>query len=324
MTGRITTMLALLLLAVPAAAQDGDGPDLAISAFADLLAPLHKDEAGEQFRVNQAEVDLEGVIAPRATAAMAVAYDPEAATFALAVLSAEYALADGDDFGAALMAGQFDVRFGVDWRVYASIDRRLVTAPLTTRGTHEGWNDQGVNLHLRKGAFAADAYLLNGSGAGRGNTGNPDPRPIEQAYGGRLGALLGVFEAGVSAAAFRDEADEHVMDLTGADLQATFGPLALTAEYLRQVTDCGTPYSTVNKGAYAQGIVDLDRVYGFARWDAIDCGSSGSDCTRRISLGGGYVVETGLEIRLEHEIGLRAMPNRTWLQMAVSFGSIGG
>ncbi len=285
---KTTTILTLitLLAAAPAAAQepaDEAGGGLAISAFADVQMPVEsRDEDDGRFAINQAEIDLEGAIHPKTTAAMAVAWDPETETFALAVLAAEYALVEGDEFSAAVMAGQFDVRFGVDWRVYASIDRRLVTPPLTTDGTHEGWNDQGANLNLAMGPLMADLFVLNGSGCGRG------------------------------------------VQTAKIDLQATFGPLGLRGEFIVQDVDQNTAFRTEAHGWYLQGIWDFGPGFGFARWDGLDPDADGADKPERWSLGGGWLLGDGLELRLEHEVGVSALPNRTVLQLAFSFGEIGG
>lgn len=327
---KTTTILVLLALlaAAPAAAQDAaeEAGGLAISAFADVQMPVEsRDDDDGRFNINQAEIDLEGTIHPKTTAAMAVAWDPEAETFALAVLAAEYALAEGDDFSAALMAGQFDVRFGVDWRVYASIDRRLVTAPLTTDGTHEGWNDQGVNLNLAMGSLGADLFVLNGSGCGRGvQTAKIDRTDVRRAFGGRVGGLFGAFEAGASGAACHDYDGNLVTTLLGVDLQAAFGPLALRGEYIMQDVDQNTTAATKADGWYLQGIYDFGSGFAFARWDGLDPEAEGADKPERWSLGGGWILGDGLELRLEHEVGVSALPNRTVLQLAFSFGEIGG
>lgn len=328
---KTTTILTLitLLAAAPAAAQepaDEAGGGLAISAFADVQMPVEsRDEDDGRFAINQAEIDLEGAIHPKTTAAMAVAWDPETETFALAVLAAEYALVEGDEFSAAVMAGQFDVRFGVDWRVYASIDRRLVTPPLTTDGTHEGWNDQGANLNLAMGPLMADLFVLNGSGCGRGvQTAKIDRTEVRRGFGGRVGGLLGAFEVGASGAACHDYDGNLVTTLLGVDLQAAFGPLGLRGEFIVQDVDQNTAFRTEAHGWYLQGIWDFGPGFGFARWDGLDPDADGADKPERWSLGGGWLLGDGLELRLEHEVGVSALPNRTVLQLAFSFGEIGG
>lgn len=328
----MSTAIALLLVSssaapVAAAEPEDEAGELAISAFADLQQPAAADGVtGGAFRVNQAEIDLEGCIRPQATAAMALAYDPESRGFTLAVLTATYDLTapDADGLEAALTAGQFDVPFGLDWRVYASIDRRLVTPPLLIDGTHEGWNDQGANLHLAAGPGRADLFVVNGTSCGRGvQTCKVDRGEIRHAFGGRVGAVWGPLELGTSGAVFHDEDGHVAMSLYGADLQAVWGPLALRGELVGQHVDQDSPVAALTRGWYVQGIWDLGRAFAFVRQDGVDPHAAGAPQPLRWSLGGGWKVQEGLELRLEQDLGQRDFADTTWLQLAMSFGAVG-
>jgi hypothetical protein len=315
-----------LLLAGSAPAQEGGGLD--ISAFADIIFPVSPDSlSGSQVRVNQAEIDLEGVIAEDVTAAMALAYDPDAETFALAVLAVEVPLHETESWSAALTAGQFDVPFGIDYQVYASVDRRLVHGPLFVDFTHEGWNDMGANLNLAAGGFGADVFFINGSAAGRGVV-NPakiwDRQDIKRAEGARVhyGVLEGV-EVGLSGAWFHDLADVTTMTLMGADFQAALGAFSCKGEFISNKVDRDTPFEATHEGFYLQGMYEYGQFFGVARYDKWNPGIEGAEAPERLSLGAGYVVREGLELRLEHDAGLKELDDVTWLQMVMNFGSIG-
>ena len=321
-----TTLTLIIFLAGSALAQGGGSLD--ISAFADLIFPVSAStETGTEVRVNQAEVDLEGAIAEDVTAAMALAYDPEAETFALAVLAVEMPLLTAGAWSAALTAGQFDIPFGIDYKVYASVDRRLVHGPLFVDYTHEGWNDLGVNFNLAARGFGADVFVINGSNCGRGVV-SPlkfvERLDIKRALGSRVhyGVTDGV-ELGLSGALFHDQENVLAMTLMGADFQAAFGALSFKGEYVTQTVDRTTPAEATNKGFYLQGMYEFGKFFGVARYDGWSPDLEGSLSPERVSLGIGYVVREGLEVRLEHDAGLRDLEDETWLQMVMNFGSVG-
>ena len=320
-------LLSLVLAAVPVVAQPPAGLD--ISAFADLVFPVSPgDSVSTDFQVNQAEIDLDGTIAPGASAAMAVAYDPEAESFSLAVLSMEMILAEAGDFGAGLTVGKFDVPFGIDYKVYASVDRRFITSPVFLDFSHRGWNDLGLDLEFSAGWFGGDIFLINGDGCGRGDDhpGGPPVRPdIKRSWGSRLHFSPWLpLEIGFSGAIFHDQDDVLTMALLGADFQARAGGFLFKGEYLRQNVDRHTQAETDNEGFYVQGMYEFGQVFLLVRYDQWTPESATRLSPERVSLGGGYILHPGLEFRLEHDVGLRDLGNSTLLQMVMSFGGDGG
>ena len=120
--------------------QEIEIPPLELSGFADILWQIHDPEFGtETFALGQAEIDLATSLEDRIDVEMAVAYDPDAGSFGLGALVMDFRLFgdpeshffsfDGVDH-AGLVIGQMDVPFGIDWMVYPSIDRKLITGPL--------------------------------------------------------------------------------------------------------------------------------------------------------------------------------------------------
>lgn len=325
--GALGLALALALAAAgPALAQPGGTLD--ISAFADLVFPVSaSDSTGTEFRVNQAELDLAGDIAPGVSAAMALAYDPTAETFALAVLEVRIPLAATEAFSATVGVGQFDVPFGIDYQVYASVDRRLVNGPLLLNCSHEGWNDLGVNLNLARGSWGADLFVINGNRCGRGVV-DPvkavDRREVKRAEGARLHlALGGRAELGASGALFHDQQDDLPMTLLGADFQLRWGSASFKGEYVAQTVDRGTPAEAANDGYYVQGLQEWARWYAVVRYGCWNNEVSGLPSPERLSLGAGWILREGLELRLEHDAGLQDLQDVTWLQMVLDFGTVG-
>jgi hypothetical protein len=321
-------LLGIPILTSPLPAVGQQPPELAISAFADLIFPASAgEEAGTRFRVNQAEVDLEANIAPDIGAAMALAYDPQAETFALAVLAVELPLHDGESFTAGATVGQFDVPFGIDYQVYASVDRRLVHGPMILDCTHGGWNDLGVALHLATGGVGADLFVINGDACGRGVV-NPtklvDRSDIKRGTGGRLFYQAGPhLELGCSGAMFHDQEDEVPMTLLGGDIQARWARFSLKGEVISHKVDRGNPAELNNVGFYVQGMHEWDCWYLVARYEQWNPEMDELPAPERLSLGAGYIVREGLELRLEHDAGLQDLEDETWLQMVMNFGSVG-
>jgi hypothetical protein len=317
-----------LLAGLPMAAHAQDGPSLAISAFADLIFPVFaSDDSGTQFQVNQAEVDLEGEIVPDVNATMALAYDPEAETFALAVLAVEIPLSQGDDFAASALVGQFDVPFGIDYQVYASVDRRLVSGPMILDCTHEGWNDLGVNFNLAMGEAGLDLFLINGDRCGRGvvdPTKLVDRSDIKRGSGGRLHYnFTEGLQLGASGAMFHDQEDEVPMTLLGADFQAALGAFSFKGELVAHKVDRGTSAEMNNYGFYVQGMHDWEKWYAVARYEQWKPEMDGLDSPERLCLGAGLIVREGLELRVEHDWALQDMDDVTWLQLVMDFGGVG-
>ena len=235
----------------------------------------------------------------------------------------DFAIHQQDGWDISVKAGQFDIPFGIDWRSYASVDRRMVTVPLMVDATHEGWNDLGATLHLERGPLALDAFLVNGSSCGRGQgTCKINREEVVRSFGARLGCVpLEGLELGFSGALFHDLDGTTVMTLWGADGQWRQGPWLVKGEYLQQIADQNTVAEATNDGAYLQVLRELGRTFVFARHDFLVHESKDSPDLQRWELGAGYVVRDGLEVRLEQQLGGASLGDMTWLQMVMTFGA---
>jgi hypothetical protein len=167
MIQRIVLLGFILLLAFPliSSAQDiintgqsaaktvnkptGDNSTLQISGFGDLLATFQDENRGETFNIGQAEIDLESELIDKFSMVLAIAYDED--SFTIGVFTVDYNIWQADEFSPFILGienitiggGRFDVPFGIDYHVYPSIDRKLVSSPLVVEYTHNSWNDVG-------------------------------------------------------------------------------------------------------------------------------------------------------------------------------------
>ncbi len=302
------------------AAQPGT---ISVRAFGDILWPVSSSsEQPTKFSINQAEIDLEGQISPALAASLALAYDPDSQAFALAVLTAHISVLESEKLNAGLLVGQFDVPFGIDYLVYASVDRKLVTQPIFLDSTHGGWNDLGLDLKLESSNFGADFYLVNGDICGRGTIVCPVDRPeTRRAFGTHLAWKPSeTWEWGFSGAYFQTPDHQGNMSMLGGDFQFHREKFHLKAELISHDTDVHDSSTGKAEGWYAQGLYEWGRLFTVVRYDQLKPAHDSGDEASRWSLGLGYVLEKDLEVRVEQELGRKGWPNTTWLQLVMGFG----
>ncbi len=293
-----------------------------ISGFGDFMYSAHQDNiAGDNYEMGQVEVDLETNISEKVVIGAAIAYDAEGESFGLGAFTVDFRLfGKGDDhFRSAsdiehsgIIVGQFDVPFGIDWHVYPSIDRKLVTAPLAVENSHDGWNDYGVQGYLESENFNAVAYGTNGFGYEDAET--------SMSVGGRLGLLpLGLLEIGGSFAHFIKGDDDMGMSLMGADLQFSHNSLSLKGEYIAHKINLPATESVTTSGFYGQGMYDFGKVFLVARYGRFSPNIAGENTLQRFSAGAGWVILENCELRFEYQINSEENDNATFLQGVVAF-----
>jgi len=266
--------------------------------------------------VGQVEVDLETSLDSRIDFAGAVAFDPDGGSFGLGMLYLDFRLVgeEGSHFinssaveTAGLIVGQFDVPFGIDWLVYPSIDRKLVSGPLVVENAHDFWNDYGVQGYVGNSSYSATLFATNGFSYGE--------HDMRVAYGGRVSVTpLGSLEIGSSYATFLDGENTQDMGLLGFDVQAGLGALSVKGEYIRRDTGLALGDSAVDDGFYCQGMYDFGKYFVVGRYGEFT--ADGAESLSRISAGCGYVVREGLEFRVEHQVNSEVR-DRTFVQMVV-------
>ena len=321
LTGELRDLIGSLRQTIAAAAvqeTEGGVPSLPleITGFGDFLYVGSE----EQFETGQVEVDLETTLDERIGLSAAIAFGGE--SFELGAFTIDFHLfgSEGDHFRPAttiahsgLIIGQFDVPFGLDWLVYPSIDRKLVSGPVVIENSHDFWNDYGVQGYLETEYVNAVAYAVNGFGY----EGGEEEIEMKIAGGGRVGikphALL---EIGGSYAGFFDEQNELDMSLVGADVQFSYGGFSARGEYMLHRLGQTGENEIEQTGFYGQGIYDFGRYFLVSRYGQYR--PDGEEKLTRLSVGGGWVVQEGCEVRVEQQINSEE-ENVTLLQLVVGF-----
>ncbi|MFC1614719.1 hypothetical protein ACFL5K_05425, partial [Gemmatimonadota bacterium] len=292
-----------------------------ITGFGDFsYAARQEAEEGDNLALGQAEIDLETIYDDKIVMTAAIAYDPGAETFGLGQFTVDFQLfgSEGDHFQsvkgidhAGFIVGQFDVPFGLDYQVYPSIDRKMVTGPLAVANTHDFWNDYGFQAYAENRWFNAVAYGTNGFGY--------DEVEMNISTGGRLGIKPHeLVEIGTSYAGFYNGDRQLDMALVGFDLQFNYQSFSFKGEYIEHKMSIAGGEPVTNTGFYGQGLYDFGRVFLFGRYGTFSPWEAEAEDNTRISGGGGFVVMEGVEFRLEHQSN-SGYEDATLLQVVVGF-----
>lgn len=313
--------------------------DLEISGFFDVTGS-YQDRSADRtaFSLGQAEIDLTREFSDKVGVEVAIAYHNETATFELGA-----AIVDIHLFGSkgtshrrfrrldhsGIIAGQFDVPFGIDYQVYPSLDRKLVTSPMAVELTHAGWNDFGVQLYMSSNYGNLVIFGVNGFessyeisdqahslslGLAIGETVNTTPA---NAFGGRLGVLpLENLEIGASGAVGLNKSDNSEMILLGGDVQYSIADFALKGEYVHHSLNRSIDEEK-NQGYYIQTMYSFDQLFVVGRYGAFE--PDNSNWHDRWTAGIGYVITEGVEMRFESTINKNSANNTNILQLAAAF-----
>ncbi|MFH2053528.1 MAG: hypothetical protein ABIK96_13775 [bacterium] len=310
--------LAILILGLlPNLAAAGDTE---ICGFADFVAtPLQNGGSPSPFAMGQAELDFTRKLDPHWQACIAVAYDADTEAFGLGAWTLTYAVERHDEsccgsrcfvHSTGFTVGRFDVPVGIDWLVYPSPSRLLVTAPVAADATHAGWNDQGFLALFEGKRFFGAAFLTNGTLLTEEVPG--------QAAGGRIAIRYPCcLEIGISGAAAWNVDDLHRATLKGADIQARLGSLGLKGEYLELRDGIGTEDLGVRAGFYSQVHLQSGRNHVVLRYGALT--TSGNARPRPLSLGAGREIAPGLQLRCQYEDDTVSSADRLLVQTVVLF-----
>ncbi|MFN2371067.1 MAG: hypothetical protein ABR506_07930 [Candidatus Krumholzibacteriia bacterium] len=323
-------VLAVILALMGACPAAGDEvmPRVFLSGFMDLQwEPDADGTTSRVHRLGQAEFDLDAEIAPGVGLCLAPAWDPVTEAFGVGMAAVTLQFTPGDpaalcrgELGGqtGLMAGRFDVPFGIDWLFYPSIDRPLVTMPLPVAATHGGWNADGVMAYGAAGPWNGIIHATTGFDHSRVlDSGGEGIWTGRQAVGGRLGVALwpGV-SLGASAAGIEAVEDQQRQFLAGWDLFVERGPATLRGELLR-LRPRG-PEEHLDHGWYVAAQWDFGAAYGIVRWD--EWRPEGLARERRLSLGAGVPVRGAVVLRGEYELWPDAgRADRLVLQVAAGF-----
>jgi hypothetical protein len=283
---RLLEFWVALIIAVFSVVSLAQNSAVEITGFADFFYEAqHGEDRPDDFNFGQVELDIETLIEEKVAISAAIAFDAETETFGLGAFTIEIPLigTDGPHFRrggldhTGIIVGQFDVPFGLDWKVYPSIDRKMVTAPLIVDYTHDSWNDLGVQGIVRHDRFELSVMLTNGFDfeVGYGNAGTfvgyngigyDSESPVitvstvetKMAMGGRLGIQAHDYLAlGLSYAQFLNHDDKIDMTLMGADVQFDYLDFHAKAEYIAHGLGLSGSNEVTNTGLYIQCLYDF-------------------------------------------------------------------
>jgi len=310
----------------PAEIAIGDSTTLEIVGFGDLLTTFQKENDGSTFDIGQAEVDLESEMTDRISVALAIAYDEGA--FVIGAFIVDYTAwslcdeATSSPLGinsVTVGGGQYDVPFGIDWHVYPSIDRKLVSSPLVVENTHDSWNDYGGYASVEGTWGNATTFIANGfCHEGVNATGEELATHNDLAIGGRLGiAPHETVEVGGSVASISGQDGSHDMLLAGADMQFSVASFKIKGEYIAHRFESKENSDFTNDGYYVQGLYGIGDWYLVGRYGEFRPDQQSADIAR-MSAGIGHTFNDIVELRLEYQAN-KATDDAAVFQVAVGF-----
>jgi hypothetical protein len=263
---------------------------------------------------------------------VAIAYDPESEAFGLGAFTVDLHLfgEDGSHFRrggldhSGIILGLFDVPFGIDWRVYPSIDRKLVSFPLVVENTHDAWNDYGVQAYFGKGILDLTLFVVNGFDYETANDQNdPDVDAtvveMQYSYGGRLAIKpYHATEVGFSYSGFLNNVNHLDMTMLGTDIQIGYRAFCFKSEAIIHILGLDDYNSITNGGFYLQGLFEYNRFFLVGRYNFFSYTDINGSEKRRFDVGMGWEILKGAELRVEHQFCEKEQ-GATFIQMVVGF-----
>lgn len=291
--------------------------ELEISGFVDFL---YQDEEEEyaSFGMGAFEIDFAHELSPKACFEGAVVVEGD--EVGLGQTLVDFKLLDEK---LCLQAGLLDIPFGIDYQVFATPDRKLVSPPLVTELMMDGgWGDVGINLYSSLPLMSYDLYVVNGMGEDGGN-------PVSQlsdnnnakTIGGRIGISplrcppavrrAGIYlrhdtkedvEMGLSYAqgSYLDDNTRDDITRMGVDIQAVYKIFKLRAEYIAGKEEIPEAKANKHNGYYAQLLGNVTKkLYGVARYGRWK--PEGGDEVTRLTIALGYDFIENTSIRIEFQ-----------------------
>lgn len=321
-----------ILIVLPLAAYAENRP-FEMSGFFDVLNRYGSLSSGEKsIQFNQAELDISHQITDQLLGFVAVCYDNDAEAFCIGAAYADFQMVASANNSAGIIAGQFDVPFGIDYLTCTSIMRKTVSTPLVVSMTHGGWNDVGMQFYAGNSYGNITAYAVNGFADQATETTlvwnlatstldetieDVDLTP-RHAYGGRIGLKpLAPFNAEFGSSLAVGLNDQHRTEtyLYGFDGTVTVGNGTLKGEYIYHSRNRSRQVEN-NYGYYLQGEYQFGRMFVVSRFDAVTHQRLGQ--FRRETLGAGFILHEGTEFRFEYQNPDKGLPRVAIAQLVVS------
>jgi len=304
------------------------------SGFFDVVGS-HQNSADDEtdFGLGQTEIDLASELSDNIAVEAAVAYNADDGVFELgaAIIGVNLFSSEGSFVSSLdITAGQFDVPFGIDYHVYPSIERKLVTGPTVVDMTHGGWNDIGFQFGIEATHGNFVLYMVNGFEASAEvldevetlATGTDVYEEVDTSPAIAIGTRLGVapfswFEIGSSFATGWNASNKSEMILVGADLQFSISNFELKGEFIAHSVNRSLTEEN-NRGYYAQTTYNIsERAFVTTRYGSFK--PEGVEWIGRSSIGVGYAINDAVGVRVETVLNESSDENQTILQMVAGF-----
>lgn len=277
--------------------------ELEVSGFVDVLT---QGQQGEKttFGMGPFEIDFVSEFSSKVSFEGAVVVEGE--EVGLGQTLVDFKLLNEDKLG--LQAGLLDMPFGIDYQVFATPDRKLVTPPLVTELMMDGgWGDVGVNLYGCVPRLNYNLYVVNGMGMDE-----DEGVPVNQitdnnsakTVGGRIGVLpVKDLELGFSyvQGPYLDGTAEEALSRIGGDIQFAYERLQIKGEFVKGEEEVSSDPDREHEGCYLQLLGQAtEKLYGVVRYGYWK--PKGGDRVTRITIGLGYDLIENISLRSEYQI----------------------
>ncbi|MDA3792106.1 MAG: porin [Elusimicrobia bacterium] len=282
-------------------AQIGRAKEPEISGFVDVLCQGRQGE-DTSFGMGAFEIDFAHEFSEKICFEGAVVIEEGAAGLGQTLVDIK--LSEEEKLG--VQAGLIDIPFGIDYQVFATPDRKLVSPPLVTELIMDGgWGDTGVNLYGSLSPLNYNIYIVNGMGE---DTGDPVNQDADNNNVKTIGSRIGIspeegIEVGVSYARgpYLDGNTEEVLSRIGCDVQFGLGRIKVKGEYIIGEEDIPTAAANKQSGYYLQLLGEAtEKVYSVVRYGSWE--PKGGDGTTKLTLGLGYELEENVSLRVEYQM----------------------
>jgi hypothetical protein len=263
-----------------------------------------------KFQINQFELDISYAHQSHFSLGTAVSFNNETQNMELAIAYAHYNFFD--DIGmhprreekmnhTGIVAGKFDINFGLDYLSFASPDRPVVSSPLVYEKTIGNWNDVGIEFHIVHGALQFHLWSVNGFYEG-----------ID--FGGSIRySIFPFLSIGASYMNDFEKIDKIKANLKGLDFLIGTEDIEIKSEYLLAkgifMEEKDTLGSKNHGGYYIQALTQLNKLLTvplfftirYGKWNSeVDRDLNGiNDYETRITLGLGYHLHKNVSARFE-------------------------
>jgi len=275
--------------------------ELEVSGFVDVLT---QGQQGEKttFGMGAFEIDFASEFSSKVSFEGAVVVEGD--EVGLGQTLVDFKLLNEDKLG--LQAGLLDMPFGIDYQVFATPDRKLVTPPLVTELMMDGgWGDIGVNFYGSVAHLNYNLYIVNGMGEDGGVPVNQltDNNSAKTA-GGRIGVLpVKDLELGFSYARgpYLDGTTKEAFSRIGGDIQFAYERLQIKGEFVKGEEETLGGGESEHDGFYLQLLGETtEKVYGVARYGYWK--PKRGDKVTRTTIGLGYDLGENISLRSEYQI----------------------